>query len=75
MDLNKNYNTLCNNFYGNLSKLGKIMSKNLESENIDNFNLYDYDKTLFYNVIFLIKYRSSLKIYIEEAISIQLTLL
>ena len=37
------------NKYG--SKLGKIMSKNLESENFENFNLYEYDKTLLYNVI------------------------
>jgi hypothetical protein len=47
----KNYNTVCNNFYANLTKLGKTMSKNLESENIENFNLYDYDKSLFYNVL------------------------
>jgi hypothetical protein len=51
MDLIKNYNTICNNFYGGLSKLGKIMAKNLESENIENFNLYEYDKQLFYNVV------------------------
>jgi hypothetical protein len=50
MDMLKNYNTYCNNFYAGLTKLGKIMSKNLESENIENFNLYDYDKSLFYKV-------------------------
>jgi hypothetical protein len=47
----KNYNTLCNNFYANLAKFGKTMSKNLESENIENFSLYEYDKSLFYNVM------------------------
>lgn len=54
MDLNKNYNTLCNNFYAGLRKLGKIM-ENLESENIENFNLYNYDKNLFYNVNRIVK--------------------
>ncbi len=46
----KNYNTHCNNIYAYLTKLGKTMSKNLESENIENFNLYEYDKSIFYNV-------------------------
>ncbi len=50
VDANKTYNTLCNNFYGGLSKLGKIMAKNMETEQIDNFNLYSYDKNLFYKV-------------------------
>ncbi len=50
IDVNKNYNTLCNNFYGGLSKLGKIMAKNMETEQIENFNLFDYDKNLFYKV-------------------------
>jgi hypothetical protein len=50
MDVNKNYNTLCNNFYGGLSKLGKIMAKHMESDQVDNFTLYNYDKQLFYTV-------------------------
>lgn len=47
----KTYNTLCNNFYGGLSKLGKIMAKNLETEQDETFRLVDYDKNLFYSVI------------------------
>ena len=57
LEINKNYNTLCNNFYGNLTKLGKIMSKNLESDNIENYNLYDYNKSLFYRIIVKDLYR------------------
>lgn len=54
MNLNKNFNTLYNNFYGGLTKLGKIMSKNLESENVGDFNLYPYDKKLLFNVKYII---------------------
>jgi len=49
----KAYNTLCNNFYGGLSKLGKIMAKNLETEKDESFRLVDYDKNLFYSVILI----------------------
>ncbi len=54
LDINKNYNTTCNNFYGGLSKLGKIMSKNMESEQIGAISLYEYDKNLLYQVNFLL---------------------
>lgn len=30
------------------------MAKNMETEHIENFNLYDYDKNLFYKVRLLI---------------------
>lgn len=50
LDIIKYYNTICNNFYGSLSKLGKIMLKDFERENIDDFELYPYSKNLFYIV-------------------------
>jgi hypothetical protein len=56
-DVIKNFNTVCNNFYGGLTKLGKIMAKNLESENIENLKLYDYDKNLLYKIIVKDLYR------------------
>ena len=51
MEVIKNYNNLCNNFYAGLSKLGKIMAKNMDNENLENFVSYDYDKNLFYKII------------------------
>ena len=50
MDIDKNYNSICNGFYGSLSKLGKIMVKDFTQENIDTFTVYPYDKNLFYTV-------------------------
>lgn len=51
MDIMKNFNTQCNNFYAGLTKLGKVMAKNFENENYaEIFKLYDYDKKLFYKV-------------------------
>ncbi len=51
-DLNfiKNLNTQYNNLYAGLTKFGKVMAKNFENENIENFNLYKYDKNLLYQV-------------------------
>ena len=52
MDIDKNYNAICNGFYGSLSKLGKIMQNDFgQRNNIDSFNLYPYDKKLFYTII------------------------
>jgi hypothetical protein len=39
-----------NNLYAGLTKFGKVMAKNFESENMENFDLYKYDKNLFYQV-------------------------
>lgn len=50
MDIDKKYNSICNGFYGSLSKLGKIMVKDFNQENIDTFSVYPYDKNLFYTV-------------------------
>ena len=50
MEINKNFNAICNNFYCGLSKLGKIMSKNMENDPMETFNLFEYDKNLFYTV-------------------------
>ena len=57
MSIDKKYNTIMNGFYGSLSKLGKIMSKDLENDTTDNFHLYPYDKNLFYNIIVKDLYR------------------
>ena len=46
----KNINTQYNNLYASLTKFGKVMAKNLDNENLENFKLYKYDKNLFFQV-------------------------
>lgn len=57
----KNYNNICNNFYANLTKFGKVLSKNLENGTYENFDLYDYDKQTLLTVI--IKYFTKIGYY------------
>ena len=71
----KNLNTQYNNLYATLTKFGKVMAKNFDNENLENFKLYKYDKNLFFQVIInyisYIKYfnkRLLQKICIEEVI-------
>ena len=47
----KNLNTQYNNLYATLTKFGKVMAKNFDNENLENFKLYKYDKNLFFQVI------------------------
>lgn len=54
MEYIKNLNMQYNNLYAALTKFGKVMAKNFENENMDNFNLYQYDKNLLYQVNFII---------------------
>jgi DNA-binding MarR family transcriptional regulator len=51
----KNINTQYNNLYASLTKFGKVMAKNLDNENLENFKLYKYDKNLFFQVNKFIK--------------------
>lgn len=46
----KNINTQYNNLYATLTKFGKVMAKNFDNENLENFKLYNYDKNLFFQV-------------------------
>jgi len=53
LNIIKNLNTQYNNLYAGLTKFGKVMAKNFENENLENFNLYNYDKNLLYQVEFI----------------------
>ena len=53
MNLIEDYNNYYNNFYSSLSKLGKKMSKNFQTENnLSDCKIYSYDKSLFNNLFF-----------------------
>ena len=58
MNLIDDYNNYYNNFYGSLSKLGKIMVKNFQTDNnLSDCKLYSYDKSLFNTIILKDLYR------------------
>ena len=58
MNLIDDYNNYYNNFYGSLSKLGKIMTKNFQTENnLSDCKIYPYDKSLFNTIILKDLYR------------------
>ena len=58
MNLIDDYNNYYNNFYGSLSKLGKKMSKNFQTENnLSDCKIYSYDKSLFNTIILKDLYR------------------
>lgn len=50
MNINKNYNTHCNNYYALLSKFGKNLTKNFDEDTFLQFPLYKYDKKALLNV-------------------------
>ena len=58
MKLIDDYNNYYNNFYGSISKLGKIMTKNFQTENnLSDCKIYSYDKSLFNTIILKDLYR------------------
>ena len=58
MNLIDDYNNYYNNFYGSLSKLGKIMTKNFQTDNnLSDCKIYSYDKSLFNTIILKDLYR------------------
>ncbi len=57
MNLNKNYNTHCNNYYATLSKFGKTLAKNFEEDSFQQFPVYKYDKKSLLNVCMYFKYK------------------
>lgn len=50
MNLNKNYNTHCNNYYAILSKFGKSLTKSFDEDTFQYFPLFKYNKQAFINV-------------------------
>ena len=54
--ISKNFNSIYNNFYGSLTKFGKILSKNLEKEE-EPIRIFPYNKKLFYQVLVKDLYR------------------